>query len=106
MKEFVIAKNNGNNHLLFLFYINMINLFLQITLSLLKLCNDIHLILNDSRNSFQSIYNICVIQDFMECGKLHKVLKERVLPCCMCTSNIEINSQILNKHNITYIQCT
>jgi hypothetical protein len=40
------------------------------------------------------------------CGKLHKILKERVLPCCMCTSNIEINSQVFNKQNVTYIQCT
>ena len=37
---------------------------------------------------------------------INKVLKERVLPCCMCTSNIEINSQILNKQNLNYIQCT
>jgi hypothetical protein len=36
---------------------------------------------------------------------INKVLKERVLPCCMCTSNIEINSQVFNKQNVTYIQC-
>ena len=43
------------------------------------------------------------MHDFKKCGKLHKILKERVLPCCMCTSNIAINSQVLNKQNVTYI---